>query len=83
MILRDDESEYDYIFTCVDNFEDIAKDQSISIDLIDSDLIFKENGPLNYYIDNDYVYGCQTYAKEFIARVAKYMVVFHRNQPLC
>ena len=78
MRLRDDKTEYDYICTHVDDFKVVAKDPSIWIDCITSLFLIKKHSPRNYYLGNNYTYhsgqdmwtyGCQTYAKEAVARV--------------
>ena len=80
MRLRDDESGYDYICTHVDDFKVVAKDPMIWIDRIAGAFLIKEHGPRKYYLGNDYTYhtgqdiwtyGCETYAKEAIAKVER------------
>ena len=80
MRLREDESGYDYICTHVDDFKVVAKEPMIWIDRIASAFLIKEHGPRKYYLGNDYTYhdeqkiwtyGCQTYAKEAIAKVER------------
>ena len=80
MQLRDDNIEYDYIYTHVYYFKVVVKNPSIWIDRIASIFLIKEHGPRNYYRRNNYTYhsdqniqihGCQTYAKESVARVER------------
>ena len=56
IMLRDNKTGYDYICTHMDDFKVLAKNPSTWIDHIASDFIFKEHGPRNYYLSNDYTY---------------------------
>jgi hypothetical protein len=78
MRMRDDLTGYDYICTHVDDFKGVAKNPTMWIDRITSIFLFKEHGPRNYYLGNDYTYhdsqdiwtyGVQTYATEAVSKV--------------
>ena len=78
MRLRDPKDGFDYICTHVDDFKVVAKDPQMWVDRIATVFLFKEYGPRNYYLGNDYTYhdgqdiltyGIQTYTKEAVSRV--------------
>ena len=80
MRLRDEKDGYDYICTHVDDFKVVAKEPGMWIERIAGAFLIKEHGPRNYYLGNDYTfhdgedmwtYGCQTYAKEAVAKVER------------
>ena len=56
MRLKDDKTEYGYIYTHVDDFKVVANNPSIYIEQIVAAFIAKEHVPRNYYLGNSYNY---------------------------
>ena len=56
MIIRDDDTRYDYIYTHMDDFKVVARDPTMWIDRITTVFLVQEHGPRNYYLGNDYTH---------------------------